>query len=170
MRMGWEARAALYDKAHGRPVDAEKIVRESAQEFVDYLLFIDEAPLPAPIQSAAVLRSSAYAKAFTGLGPFDRKGRSLRGLDLQHRLLRYPCSYMIYSEAFDGLPASAKAAIYARLWQVLSGVAEGDKYKRLNPVLHRHQGEYEPHSTPAQPKNGQTSRKPHHCLLREPSR
>ena len=41
---------------------------------------------------------------------------------------------MIYSEAFDGLPVSAKAAIYARLWQVLSGRAEGDKYKRLNPA------------------------------------
>jgi hypothetical protein len=133
-RVGWEARVALYDKAHGRQVDADKIVRESAEEFVDYLLFIDEAPLPAPIQSAAVRHSSAYARAFTGQGPFDRKGRSLRELDLQRRLLRYPCSYMIYSEAFDGLPVSAKAAIYARLWQVLSGKAEGEKYKRLNPA------------------------------------
>jgi hypothetical protein len=133
-RVGWEARSALYDKAHGRQADAEKIVRENAEEFVDYLLFIDEAPLALPIQSGVVLRSSAYAKAFTALGPFDRKGRSLRELDLQHRLLRYPCSYMVYSEAFNGLPSSAKAAIYGRLWQVLSGKAEGDKYKRLKPA------------------------------------
>ena len=131
-RVGWETRAALYDKGRGRQVDADKIARESAQEFVDYLLFIDEAPLPAPIQSAAVRSNSAYARGFTAQGPFDRKGRSLRELDLQHRLLRYPCSYMIYSEAFDGLPVSAKDAIYARLWQVLSGNAEGEKYKRLN--------------------------------------
>ena len=131
-RVGWEVRAALYEAAHGQHVDTDKILRESAEEFVDYLLFIDEAPLPAPIQSTAARRSSAYAKVFTARGPFDRKGRSLRELDLQYRLLRYPCSYMIYSEAFDALPTSAKAAIYARLSQVLSGRAPGDKYKRLN--------------------------------------
>lgn len=33
------------------------------------------------------------------MGPRDRIGRSLRDLDLQERLLRYPFSYMIYSEA-----------------------------------------------------------------------
>ena len=133
-RVGWEVRAALYEAAHGQQVDTDKILRESAGEFVDYLLFIDEAPLPAPIQSAVARRSSAYAKVFTAEGPFDRKGRSLRELDLQRRLLRYPCSYMIYSEAFDALPISAKAAIYARLWQVLSGSAPGDRYKGLSLV------------------------------------
>ncbi len=131
-RAGWEVRAALYDAAHRQRVDSAKIVRESAEELVDYLLFIDEAPFAAPIQSVAASRSAPYAKVFTAQGPFDRKGRSLRELDLQHRLLRYPCSYMIYSEAFDKLPVSAKAAIYERLWQVLSGNAPGEKYKRLN--------------------------------------
>ena len=35
------------------------------------------------------------------------------------RLLRYPCSYMIYSAAFDALPADAKDAVYRRMWQTL---------------------------------------------------
>lgn len=35
-------------------------------------------------------------------------------------MMRYPCSYMIYSPAFDGLPEEAKDAIYRRMWQVLS--------------------------------------------------
>jgi hypothetical protein len=131
-RVGWEARAAAYDAAHGERVDTVLVLRESAQEFVDYLLFLDEAPLPKPIQSAAMLRASAFAKTFTGQGPFDRKGRSLRDLDLQSRVLRYPCSYMIYSAAFDALPDAAKAAIYERLWRVLSGNAPGDKYQRLS--------------------------------------
>ena len=52
-RVGWEVRAALYDAAHGPHVETNQIVRESAVEFVDYLLFIDEARLSRPIQSAA---------------------------------------------------------------------------------------------------------------------
>ena len=33
--------------------------------------------------------------------------------------MRYPCSYMVYSEAFDGLPAAVKK-LYARMIDVLS--------------------------------------------------
>ena len=54
-------------------------------------------------------------------GPRDSQGRSLRDLDLQRRLFRYPCSYMIYTEAFDALPPNAREAVYARLISVLSG-------------------------------------------------
>ena len=59
-------------------------------------------------------------------------GRSLRDLDLQERLLRYPFSYMIYSDAFDALPAAAKTAIYRRVWEVLSGEERSKKDSRLS--------------------------------------
>ena len=85
-------------------------------EFVDYLLFVDEPRLPAPVKGA-----SGFAERFSALGPRDRKGRSLRELDLQTRVLKYPCSFLIYSPAFDALPAEARDAIYARLSTVLSG-------------------------------------------------
>jgi hypothetical protein len=39
---------------------------------------------------------------------------------------------MIYAEAFDGLPAEAKEAIYARVWQVLSGEDRSQRYARLS--------------------------------------
>ena len=45
--------------------------------------------------------------------------------------MRYPCSYLIYSASFDGLPATAKQAIYARLWAVLSGTLGDERYARL---------------------------------------
>lgn len=45
--------------------------------------------------------------------------------------MRYPCSYMIYSDAFDGLPTEAKEAVYARLWQILSGQDRAAKYAKL---------------------------------------
>ena len=91
------------------------------------LLFVDEAPLPAPITG-----TSGFAEQFGRTGPRDGKGRSLRQLDLRTRLLRHPCSYMIYAEAFDGLPAAARDAIYARMWQILSGADRGKQYARLS--------------------------------------
>ena len=111
-RLGWEARLA----AQSRTPDATARVQEAARDAVDYLLFVDEAPLPVPVTG-----STEFARHFAERGPRDSKGRSLRQLDLKTRLLKYPCSYLIYSEAFTALPAAAKAAIYDRLWKVLSG-------------------------------------------------
>ena len=57
---------------------------------------------------------------FETAGPRDHQGRSLRQFDLDHRLMRYPCSYMIYSDAFNLLPSEIKDAIYRRIWCILS--------------------------------------------------
>jgi uncharacterized protein with ATP-grasp and redox domains len=56
----------------------------------------------------------------------------LRDFDLQHRMFRYPLSYMIYSEAFDALPDQVKERVYQRLYDVLSGRDQSDKFKRLS--------------------------------------
>jgi len=126
-RVGWEVRAAQYDAQHKQPTGGAALLREAAVEIVDYLLFIDEAQLSGQLESG-----SRFAATFAAQGPRDAKGRSLRDLDLQNRLLRYPCSYMIYSEAFEALPAEAKAAIYERMWRVLSGRVREKKYMRLS--------------------------------------
>ncbi len=132
VRTGWDARFAL-----SQPADAasQKLVKtlleNNARELVDYLLFVDEAALPGPVSA------SAFGAEFAARGPFDKKGRSLRQLDLTRRLLRYPCSYMIYSKAFGELPAAAKAAIYERLWVVLSGADKSAVYQRLSATDRR---------------------------------
>jgi hypothetical protein len=46
--------------------------------------------------------------------------------------MRYPCSYMIYSAAFDGLPVEARNVIYKRMWDVLSGRVREARYARLS--------------------------------------
>jgi hypothetical protein len=102
-------------------------VRDAARDLVDYLLFIDEAPIGRRIEG-----SSGFAAQFSAQGPRDTKGRSLRQLDLERRLLRFPCSYMIYSEAFDALPSVAKDAVYGRMWQILSGRETDTRYARLS--------------------------------------
>lgn len=121
-RIGWEVRIAEYDGG-----DAAAVARETANEVVDYMLFVGEAPL-----SDTVEGSSGFAEKFAAQGPRDQKGRSLRQLDLKQRLMRYPCSYMIYTPTFEGLPAEAKDAIYRRMWEVLSGHEKDARYDRMS--------------------------------------
>jgi hypothetical protein len=121
-RIGWDARVALA----GQRSDLEALMAHDASEVVDYMLFIDEAPLPGPVSGF-----SGFAKTFAAKAPRDRRGRSLRELDLSARLFRYPCSYLINSEAFDMLPAAARNAIYRRLWQILSGAESDANYARI---------------------------------------
>jgi hypothetical protein len=132
-RIGWEARVAEAQRSSApgfRPpgTDDQPIAMDAAAaEVVDYMLFVGEAPIGEPISG-----SSGFRERFEQQGPFDRKGRSLRQLDLRHRLMRYPLSYMIYSPLFEGLPGAAKDAIYRRLWQVLSGEVRGPRYQHLS--------------------------------------
>lgn len=124
-RLGWESRVAAHEASRAGVKLPD--VRQTARELVDYMLFVDEPPLP-----SAVKGSSTFAQEFTSKGPRDSKGRSLRELDLTRRLLRYPCSYMIYTETFDALPPAAKASAYERLWEVLSGKATDRAYAGLS--------------------------------------
>jgi hypothetical protein len=122
-RTGWEARLAA--ASPGREAGARVV--EAARDLVDYLLFVDEAPLVGRMTGG-----SGFAEVFTSHGPRDSQGRSLRDLDLELRLFRYACSYMIYTPAFDALPSAAKDAVYGRLWEVLSGREAGARYQTLS--------------------------------------
>ena len=78
-----------------------------------------------------VAGGSGYAEWFAAQGPRDPAGRSLRELKLDGRMMRYPLSFMVYSTAFDSLPAPVKDAVYRRLWDVLSGKDPAPKYAHL---------------------------------------
>ena len=52
--------------------------------------------------------------------------RSLRDFDLKTRMFRYPCSYLIYSPAFEALPNEVKTYLYRRMNEVFS---DGDTSK-----------------------------------------
>jgi len=104
-RLGWEARIAA---AGGRPDFSRGDLAAIVRDVIDYFLFVDEAKLDSPIRDV-----SRFAAAFNAAGRHDRLGRSLRELDLQTRLFKYRCSYMIYSPAFDALPEQARDAVFA---------------------------------------------------------
>ena len=124
----WRVRIAAADA----PATTAAVAGDAAAELVDALLFVDEAPLAGPVTGAP-----GFAEEFTARGPFDAGGRSLRQLDLRTRLMRFPCSYMIYSDAFEQLPAVARDAVYARLWAILSGSDAAPRYARLSAADRR---------------------------------
>lgn len=121
-RAGWLARLAA---AENPPPGVATRLPPSVNELVDYLLFVGEAPLE------DVSGTSGFAAAFAARGPRDSKGRSLRDLDLKQRLMRYPCSYMVYSAAFDGLPDDVREMVYRRMKQILSGDERDKRYAHL---------------------------------------
>jgi hypothetical protein len=90
------------------------------EQLLRYLLFANEAPLPGSAAGQS-LQASAFAREFAARGVRDPKGRSLRDFDLNTRIFRYPCSYLIYSDSFDAIPEPAKGYIYHRLLEILSG-------------------------------------------------
>jgi hypothetical protein len=119
-RVGWDFRVALAERR-----DLASLAR-TVDEAVEYLLFAGEVPLE-PVRG-----TSGFAEQFANVGPYDERGRSLRQLKLDGRLMRYPLSYLIYSSAFDGLPAEARDALYRRLWDVLSSTAANARYAHLS--------------------------------------
>ena len=87
-----------------------------SEKLLRHLLFVDEAPL-----RGAVRGTTSFAEDFQKTGLRDEQGRSLRDLDLDRRLFRYPCSFLIYSEGFRALPETVREYVFARLDEILSG-------------------------------------------------
>jgi hypothetical protein len=136
----YRTRIALHDaglKAGDEvPADLRQRFEKPAEQLLRYLLFANETRLP-DLDGAQVLGDSGYARQFAERGPFDSKGRSLRQFDLNTRIFKYPCSYLIYSDAFDALPEPAKGYVYHRLLEVLSGEDQGADFASLSAGTRR---------------------------------
>jgi hypothetical protein len=124
-RLNWESRVASSD---GDASVSDGTVRRLVNELADYLLFVGEAPPSVPLTPR-----QGFAERLESRTPKDRQGRSFGQLDAVNRLLRYPCSYMVYSEAFDGLSPAVKEAVYRRMLAILSGNDTHGAYARLTP-------------------------------------
>jgi hypothetical protein len=125
-RLNYETTMQLQQYGHIR------YLKNTAESFLKYLLFAEETPLTNSIHGSA-----EFVKDFASRGPRDKRGRSLRDFDLQTRLFKYPCSYLIYSDAFDALPAPMKDHLYSRLWEILSGKNQSATYVSLDTATRR---------------------------------
>ena len=136
-RANWETRIALHqqedmNRALGQPStywfdSTRRRIQNQVEDLLKYLLFTDEVRL-----DAAVAGTSGFQDEFPKTGPRDRRGRSLRDLDLKTRLFRYPCSFLIYSDAFAALPPAARDHLYLRLHEVLTGKDQSKEFAVLS--------------------------------------
>lgn len=134
----YETRRALYQSYQmneilGREAghisdSAERRIERSVDNVLSYLLLCDEFPL-----EDAIAGTSGFSQDFQSRAIRDSRGRSLRDLDLERRLFRYPCSYLIYSPAFDGLPDELRGRVLERLSAILSGHDSSQEFSHLSP-------------------------------------
>lgn len=118
----------------GKPADehwdsTKSRIKSVCEPLLEYLLFSEETGLTHKIQG-----TSKFAEEFAQRGPRDKQGRSLRDFDLSRRMFKYPCSYLIYSEAFAALPREAKDYVLRRLHEVLSGKDTSKPFAHLSQI------------------------------------
>ena len=135
-RANFETRSAVrYDRIMNevleRPTEhrsdsSQRRIVSASEKLVEYMLFVEEYQLTEPVKG-----TSPFATEFASQGPQDSKGRSLRELDLVTRLMKYPCSYLIYSEPFEKLPMEVKTRVFQRLTEILGGQDLGIRFSHL---------------------------------------
>jgi hypothetical protein len=121
-----ELNKALGEPATNRLESTSRRIANVGDKLVEALLFSGEAELTEPISG-----TSDFTEQFSGKGPRDAAGRSLRDFDLRTRLFKFPCSYLIYSPAFDGLPQEMKSYVAERMRDILRGKVRGEAFWHL---------------------------------------
>lgn len=111
---------------------AQRRSNTAAERVLQHLLMCDEFKL-----TDQIIGSSQFTSYFEKIGKRDRRGRSLRDFDLQTRLFRYPCSYLIHSDAFDGLPNLVRIKVLQQLLAVLTGKDIREAYQHLSSETRR---------------------------------
>jgi hypothetical protein len=102
-------------------------IKSAGEPLVEYLLFSGEAPL-----THRIAGTTGFAADFSSNGKRDRRSRSLRDFDLERRIFKYPCSYLIDSPSFDALPGAVKDFVWRRMWEVLSGQDQTKPFAHLS--------------------------------------
>lgn len=118
-RANFEVRQALA-RTGNKPGALAAKTRSQLNGYLDDLakamMFGDAAPY-----TDAIRGNSGFDAWFQKQGRKDAQGRSLRDLDLQTRLFRYPLSYLVYSDSFGDLPDYARDYVFGRFAAVLQG-------------------------------------------------
>ncbi len=95
---------------------AGRVADGMADKIVDCLIFKDEAD-----PGEGVEGGEEFQKLFEARYPRTEDGDSLADFQLNNRLFKRRCSFMIYSSAFKNLPNRVKSAVFARMHTALAG-------------------------------------------------
>lgn len=139
-KAGFETRHALYVRdqvlaggtaaGDSTRADATAVIEKAAKPLVDALIFTKDLTLSAPISG-----TSSFAVDFPRRGFHDKTGRSLRDLDLQTRLFKYRCSYLIDTPFFRGLPIELRVVVQTQLRTRLRESVELETLSLVDEVL-----------------------------------
>ena len=109
---------------------AHRRIESVADKVVHYLFMCDEFALDDEVKG-----TSGFAEEFSKRGERDSEGRSLREFDLKTRLFKYPMSYLVYSDAFDGMPDEVRSRVITKVRGVLNGQDDSADFEHLTPKL-----------------------------------
>ena len=117
LQAGYAARIHLHEQNGGELTDSQRAeVERHAKELVRYILFADEAKLP----EGGIKGDAAFREDFLRNRKVSKSGASLKDFDLQRRMFKYPCSYMIYSPVFEALPEVVRSRVLEQLRRALN--------------------------------------------------
>lgn len=133
LEASYRVRLALH-QGNGR-LDAagETMLDQQADLLARYLLFKDEAALP----KGGIKGEALFLRDFQRNKKPTTTGISLKDLDLQTRLFKHRCSYMIYSAQWEALPAVLKQRVYRKLALALADANTSADYAYLNLMERR---------------------------------
>lgn len=103
---------------------AGRVAKQAAQRIVEWFLFKSETTMG----EDGVEGSEAFQQQFSAQIPRTKAGDSLADFQLNSRLFKNRCSYMIYSQAFSSMPEVIKADVREGLAKVLDATDTNDDY------------------------------------------
>ncbi|MEM1353571.1 MAG: hypothetical protein AAGC44_11715 [Planctomycetota bacterium] len=127
------ARSRSIAEQLGEPFDPaasntlQQVLRSKAQKILQHMLYLDEVVLENPVRG-----DEAFTREFRANRREDAAGRSLKDFDLDTRMFRHRCSYMIYTQAFELMPELLKAAVLDRLAHGLKPETKDSLFEHLD--------------------------------------
>lgn len=106
---------------------AGRVAEQAAQRIVDWFLFQDETDMG----KDGVSGSDVFQQQFSATIPQSKSGESLADFQLNTRLFKNRCSYMIYSQAFQTLPDSVKSRVISKLKTIFDATETDDAYPQI---------------------------------------
>lgn len=104
----------------------QELLDEIYEELVRSIFFADAAEV-----SSTITGTSGYAENFSKLGPKDSGGRSLRELDLENKVFKYPLSYLVYSDAFLNMRELPLNYVKRRVGEILDPSSADENFGNL---------------------------------------
>ncbi|WP_386820319.1 hypothetical protein [Luteolibacter algae] len=115
---------------------AGRVAESWAEKIVECMFFKNEADLEDGAEG-----DPAFQRAFVSRFPKTSDGETLAEFRLYGRIFKNRCSYMVYSDAFRGLPLAVKALVLGKMKKIVANDdpdfdwISGSELRRIDSIL-----------------------------------